>query len=76
MTKKFNVRISLILCLFLALGCGGAKNKGNTEEPPGFFGRIMQNAIARYNGFYNANLIYTNSERSSIQGFSDKWKRY
>jgi|GEM_PF-6458524 len=73
MNKGNNIFFLVMATLLVLVGCSSQKSNSYAEEPPGFFGRVKENTFARFNGFYNADLIYTESQRESTRGYSDDY---
>ena len=59
--------------LLLVSACASNKTRYVQEQPPGFLGKIMQNTTARYNAYYNANKIYSESLISGEDSYQEDY---
>ena len=59
--------------LLLVSACASNKTRYVQEQPPGFIGKIMQNTTARYNAYYNANKIYSESLISGEDSYQEDY---
>ncbi len=70
--KQLNKISFILLVVLLAVGCASKKKK---NEKPSFLGRVYHNTTAKYNGYFNANVLLTESIDKLNQQHQDNYNK-
>ena len=66
--------LTFFISLLLFSSCASKKNAARyQDQPPRFFGKLIENTTARYNAFYNANTIYKESLIASKDSYQENY---
>ncbi|MFK8102990.1 MAG: tetratricopeptide repeat protein [Saprospiraceae bacterium] len=70
--KQLNKISFILLVVLLAAGCASKKKK---NAKPSFLGRVYHNTTAKYNGYFNANVLLTESIDKLNQQHQDNYNK-